>query len=112
MKTYLVSEELLRQVLDALDCAADTLPPAKDEWCDCPLCVAEGAVVSLLAKEPNEPVAWMFQHPISKHTSTISPWEKKHYTEQKKLGSEGGERWLKGEDAERHDIPLYRKEMK
>ena len=54
-----------------------------------------------------KPVAWMFKHQQSGHTSFISPWEKKHYTDQKALGSHGGERWLKGEDAERHDIPLY-----
>ena len=101
MKTYLVSEELLRQVLDAFDAYYKHTGFAA---------VEADALRTLLSKEPNEPVAWMFQHPISKHTSTISPWEKKHYTEQKKLGSEGGERWLKGEDAERHDIPLYRKD--
>jgi hypothetical protein len=104
MKTYLVSEELLRQVLDAIDERRALSGETAKEY------YVAHQLRTLLAKEPNEPVAWMFQHPVSKHTSTISPWEKKHYTEQKKLGSEGGERWLKGEDAERHDIPLYRKD--
>ena len=50
----------------------------------------------------SKPVAWM-----NKNRGTISVWEKKHYIEMKALGSPGGERWLKGEDAERHNIPLY-----
>ena len=107
MKTYLVSEELLRQVLGCIGYAVDA---ARSASAFALVTDTAKAVETLLAKEPSEPVAWMFQHPVSKHTSTISPWEKKHYTEQKKLGSEGGERWLKGEDAERHDIPLYRKD--
>ena len=50
-------------------------------------------------------VAW-----ANKDRGLISAWEKAHYTEMKALGSPGGERWLKGEDAERHTIPLISKE--
>jgi hypothetical protein len=51
MKTYLVSEELLRQVLDLLEQFRSEL-----SWYQ--PCGPEQALRALLSKEPSEPVAW------------------------------------------------------
>jgi hypothetical protein len=60
-KAYLVSEELLRQVLDALDEASlATLPDGT--YCGKNADTAD-ALHTLLAKEPSEPVAWAYFTP-------------------------------------------------
>ena len=55
MKTYVVSEELLRQVLGALGVANGF---ALDNNCDGAFDDEINALSTLLAKEPSEPVAW------------------------------------------------------
>lgn len=50
-----------------------------------------------------DPVAW--KKPDSR--GVISAYEKKHRLEMLALGSEGGERWLVGKDAETYSVPLY-----
>ncbi len=57
MKTYLVSEELLRQVLGAFSEASWFLPDDSTAGMSCE--VANKALRTLLAKEPSEPIAWM-----------------------------------------------------
>ena len=54
-KTYLVSETILRQVLDALDDCMDQHDKA--DWSAVDARINE--LRTLLAKEPSEPVAWM-----------------------------------------------------
>ena len=58
MKTYLVSEELLRQVLDvavsgAANATDDETYRRADEMVE--------TINTILAKEPNEPVAWEYE---------------------------------------------------
>ena len=55
-KTYLVSEELLRQVLDALDTANGF---ALDNNCDGKFNDEIEALRALLSKEPSEPHSWV-----------------------------------------------------
>jgi hypothetical protein len=58
-KAYLVSEELLRQVLEGLKYGAMRIPTGATGYAE-----AYGAIEALrtiLAKEPSEPVAWLFK---------------------------------------------------
>jgi len=57
-KTYLVSEELLRQVLDALEEAMnndDSMAKADRNR------EAQQPLIAILASEPKEPAAWAYQ---------------------------------------------------
>ena len=58
MKTYLVSEELLRQVLDALDRSVSYMETPLEERTSQPYVEAEDSAIALrnlLASEPKEP---------------------------------------------------------
>jgi len=57
IKAYIVSEEVLRQVLDALECVPEDYKlSAEDEI---------HTLRTILAKEPNEPVAWIYTSDIT-----------------------------------------------
>ncbi len=58
MKTYLVSEEVLRQVLDALEDLRNLAMESNPHWKNKPHHYSTEALRTALAKEPNEPYAW------------------------------------------------------
>jgi hypothetical protein len=67
MKTYLVSEEVLRQVLDELVVQRDAwyttsaaIPPQLKQSIE--------SLRTILAKEPSEPVAYLYEGEIDKFT--------------------------------------------
>ena len=84
MKTYLVSEELLRQVLEGLQYGAMRIPTGATGYAE-----AYGAIEALrtlLAKEPSEQVAWC------------------------RLYADGTLDWLQRVEDKQCPTPLYRKD--
>ncbi len=58
-KTYIVSEEVLRQVLGSLEDLRELAMEANPHWEHKPHHYSTEALRAILSKEPNEPVAWL-----------------------------------------------------
>ena len=102
-KTYIVSEEVLRQVVDALEYV---IPPTANE-AEQRHYAAIDKLRAILASPPSEPVAWTRKMYGGVISDVMKTREIEHA---EKYARKGGETWLAAEGLKAYDIPLYRKD--